>query len=126
MKTITAMSLHVDDYDEAIAWYSDKLGFILLYDEKISDSFRFVRISPCVSSQFSLVLVKSEAPDEHWAGRQAKDVLLFLNTDDFWYDYKKMQDKGVEFCESPREEVYATVVVFKDLYGNKWDLIQPK
>lgn len=126
MKAISAMSLQVKDYDEAINWYCDKLGFVVLCDEKVSDSFRFVRISPSIDSQFSLVLGKTPDSEKNLIGNQAKGVLLFLNTDDFWTDYQSMLDKGVTFIEQPRQEVYATVVVFSDLYGNQWDLLQPK
>lgn len=130
MKTISAMSLHVKDYDDAIDWYCDKLGFIVLCDEQVTDSFRFVRISPDKDSPFSLVLAKSPDIDinseNSVVGHQAEGVLLFLNTDDFWQDYQNMLNKGVIFTEQPREEVYATVVVFCDLYGNQWDLLQPK
>lgn len=126
MRTISAMSLHVEDYDEAINWYCDKLGFVVLCDEKVNEDFRFVRISPSADSKFSLVLVKTPDSETNLIGNQAKGVLLFLNTDDFWRDYQSMLDKGVTFLEQPREEIYATVVVFSDLYGNQWDLLQPK
>jgi uncharacterized glyoxalase superfamily protein PhnB len=126
MKAISAVSLHVKDYDEAINWYCEKLEFVVLCDEKVNDNFRFVRISPSVDSPISIVLAKTPDSEKGIIGKQATGVLLFLNTDNFWADYHSMLDKGVTFMEQPREEVYATVVVFSDLYGNQWDLLQPK
>lgn len=128
MKTIQSLNLLVRDYDEAISWFTRKLGFVVICDEALSDEARFVRIAPGKDSVFSLVLMKAESPlHQQTVGRQAGDsVLLYLNTDDFWSDYDAMVEGGVRFLESPREEVYATVVVFEDLYGNRWDLLQPK
>ncbi|MFT5674126.1 MAG: catechol 2,3-dioxygenase-like lactoylglutathione lyase family enzyme [Paraglaciecola sp.] len=129
-KIISNISLLVNDYDEAIDFYVNKLGFALLCDVPVTNEQRWVRISAVknAANNTALVLCKASVEQRNLVGKQAGDgVFLFLQTDDFWTDYHKMQVAGVEFLESqPREEVYATVIVFFDLYGNKWDLLQPK
>ena len=129
-KVISNISLLVNDYDEAIDFYVNKLGFTLLCDVPVTDEQRWVRISAVKNApdNTALVLCKASVEQTNLVGKQAGDgVFLFLQTDDFWTDYHKMLVTEVEFLESqPREEVYATVIVFCDLYGNKWDLIQPK
>ena len=126
MKHISTINLAVLDYDEAIAWFRDKLGFTVLWDQALDQDHRFVRIAPEADSHFSIVLAKVAESERAFVGNQAPGVLLFLNTDAFWQDYQLMRERGVVFLETPREEVYATVAVFQDLYGNRWDLIQPK
>ncbi len=119
------VSVLVADYDEAIAFYTDKLGFSLQEDSPQGNK-RWVVVSPRQSSGCALLLAKaSDDSQQAMIGQQgAGRVWLFLQTDDFWADYQRMLAAGVQFLEQPREEVYATVVVFCDLYGNKWDLLQ--
>lgn len=126
--SISNIALLVHDYDEAIAFYCDILGFTLQEDTRLSDSKRWVRLGLPGNSSTCLLLAKaSDELQKQAVGNQAGGrVFLFLNTDDFWRDYQAMQAKGVQFLEAPREEAYATVVVFQDLYGTKWDLLQPK
>lgn len=119
------LSLLVRDYDEAIDYYTSVLGFELLEDTKLSETKRWVRVSP-PGSHCHLLLAKA-ANEEQKAqiGLQAGGrVFLFLYTDDFWRDYKNYTSKGVEFIREPAEEDFGMVSVFKDLYGNLWDLIE--
>ncbi|WP_394748611.1 VOC family protein [Spongiimicrobium salis] len=125
---IALLSLVVDEYDKAIAYYTTKLGFILHEDTALGDGKRWVVIRPKGSEGSGILLAKAnDARQKAAIGNQTGGrVFLFLYTDDFWGDYTQMQKEGVEFLESPREEVYGRVVVFKDLYGNTWDLLEPK
>ena len=127
-QTIAALSLLVTDYDEAITYYTRTLGFDLIEDTPLGAGKRWVLIAPPGSSGPRLLLARAKSPEETRAiGNQSGGrVFLFLHTDDFWRDYRAMKNRGVTFLEEPREEPYATVVVFADLYGNKWDLLQPK
>ncbi len=124
---ITQIALVVRDYDEAIEFYTGKLGFLLLEDTPQDDSKRWVRVGP-KGSAFSLLLAKTDSDEQaERVGNQAGGrVFLFLQTDDFRRDFNEMQTRGITFLEEPREEEYGTVAVFIDLYGNKWDLIEPK
>mgnify|MGYP005673487873 FL=1 len=122
------MALVVDDYDEAIEFYTKRLGFELIEDTNLGSGKRWVLVSPPGSDGSCLLLAKASNEEQlSRVGNQTGGrVFLFLHTDDFWRDYKDMQKNGIEFCEEPRVEEYGTVVVFKDLYGNKWDLLQLK
>ncbi|NRF12649.1 VOC family protein [Vibrio coralliilyticus] len=122
------MALVVDDYDEAIEFYTERLGFELIEDTNLGSGKRWVLVSPPGSDGSCLLLAKASNEEQlSRVGNQTGGrVFLFLHTDDFWRDYKDMQKNGIEFCEEPRVEEYGTVVVFKDLYGNKWDLLQLK
>lgn len=125
-QNIFQLTLVVRDYDEAIRFYTEKLGFVVLEDTRLSDTKRWIRVAP-QGSGCSLLLAKA-ASDEQLAsvGNQTGGrVFLFMHTDDVWRDYNEMQLHGVSFIGEPREEDYGIVVVFSDLYGNKWDLIQP-
>ena len=126
MQQLGAVSIIIDDYDKAIQYYTQVLGFELLEDIDQGDK-RWVKISPS-GGGCGLVLAKANGPEQQaMIGRQgAGRVWLFLNTDDFWRDYHAYQQAGVTFLEAPREEAYATVVLFEDAYGNKWVLLQPK
>lgn len=128
MPFIANVSLLVDDYDESIRFYTEKLGFVLLEDTDLTNGKRWVQIAPNNNTGSALLLAKASNEQQRSAvGNQAGGrVWLFLQTDDFWRDYHAMCKAGVVFCEQPREEPYATVVVFQDLYGNKWDLLQRK
>ena len=124
-QNIGSIALVVEDYDEAIAFYTQKLKFTLVEDTDLGQGKRWVRISPSNSTGTSLLLAKATSKRQSQAiGNQTGGrVFLFLHTNDFWRDYKQMQVNGVRFSEEPREEAYGTVVVFEDLYGNKWDLL---
>ena len=118
----------VKDYDEAIKFYTKKLGFVVLQDIQLDAGKRWVLVAPPNSKDTALLLAKADSGKQMESiGNQAGGrVFLFLHTDDFWRDYKKMTVMGVFFKEIPREEVYGTVAVFQDLYGNLWDLLEPK
>lgn len=121
-----SVSLLVRDYDEAIAYYTKVLGFALVEDSPLGEGKRWVLVSPPGSAECRLLLAKPGREEDLAAiGRQAGGrVFLFLHTDDFWRDYRAFTERGVCFCEQPREEAYGTVAVFADLYGNRWDLLQ--
>ena len=124
---LASIALLVRDYDEAIAYYTGVLGFALLQDTRLSEDKRWVRVAPTGPGTTSLLLARARKPDELAAvGNQGGGrVWLFLHTDDFVRDHAAMKAKGVSFMEEPREEAYGRVAVFSDLYGNRWDLIQP-
>lgn len=125
-QNIGNIALVVKDYDDAIAFYTQKLQFTLIEDTDLGAGKRWVQIAPPNSSGTHLLLAKASGEQQEAAiGNQAGGrVFLFLQTNDFWRDYKLMQKKGVVFEEEPRIEPYGTVVVFKDLYGTKWDLLE--
>ena len=118
--------LLVRDYDEAKAWYIDKLDFELVEDTPLGDGKRWVLLAPPGSQETRLLLACASGPEQAARiGDQAGGrVFLFLHTDDFWRDYRAYQARGVTFCEEPRHEGYGIVAVFEDLYGNRWDLLQ--
>jgi catechol 2,3-dioxygenase-like lactoylglutathione lyase family enzyme len=124
-KCLAYVSIVVDDYDNAIDYYTNKLGFTLIED-LVQPGKRWVVVSPNPNSDCNLLLSKAANENqEKFIGNQCGGrVFLFLQTDDFWRDYNAMKLAGVKFCESPREEEYGTVVVFEDIYGNRWDLLQ--
>ncbi|MBS1574040.1 MAG: VOC family protein [Bacteroidetes bacterium] len=124
---LVQMALVVRDYDEAIRFYTGKLGFELIEDTKLSETKRWVRIAPKGSNDTCLLLAKAanEEQESRIGNQTGGRVFLFLHTDDFWRDYKNMQDAGIEFIREPASESYGTVAVFKDLYGNLWDFIEP-
>jgi catechol 2,3-dioxygenase-like lactoylglutathione lyase family enzyme len=122
------VALLVRDYDEAIAWFTGTLGFLLVQDTDLGGGKRWVLVKPRGVGAAALLLARAvDARQQARIGDQAGGrVFLFLHTDDFWRDYRAMLAAGVRFAEAPREEPYATVVVFEDLYGNRWDLLQPR
>ena len=125
-QSIVHMALVVRDYDEAIAFYTQKLGFTLLEDTyQAEQDKRWVVVAPPGSKEATLLLARASTPEQEAAiGNQTGGrVFLFLNTDDFWRDYNALREKGVEFVREPKEAEYGTVAVFKDLYGNLWDLL---
>ncbi len=124
---IVNLALVVRDYDEAIEFYTQKMGFELLEDTDLGNGKRWVRVRPPGSNATALLLAKAKNQEQEAAiGNQTGGrVFLFLHTDDFDRDYKYLQANGIQFVEEPRQEEYGTVIVFSDLYGNKWDLIQP-
>lgn len=125
---IGSIALLVRDYDEAIAYYTQKLGFVLLEDTALGDGKRWVRIAPRGASETSLLLAKAanERQTAQIGDQMGGRVGFFLHTDDFERDHAAMSAQGVKFMESPREEAYGTVAVFEDLYGNRWDLLEMK
>ena len=124
-QSLSLVSILVDDYDPAIAFYTQKLGFELKEDTPQGDK-RWVVVAPRDSRESAILLAKASKPEQQAliGGQGAGRVWLFLQTEDFWTDYQRMHSAGVQFLEQPREESYGTVVVFQDLYGNKWDLLQ--
>jgi len=122
------IALVVKDYDEAIAFYTQTLGFILVEDTVLSDTKRWVMVKPNGQGECCLLLAKAATDEQHTSiGNQTGGrVFLFLHTDDFWRDYNNLIEKKVNFVRPPVEEPYGTVAVFGDLYGNLWDLIEPK
>ena len=128
LQRIAALALLVDDYDRAIAYYTEVLGFRLVEDTQQGHDKRFVRVTPPGDGNTDLLLAKAKNPEEaaRIGDQTGGRVFLFLHTDDFHRDYAAYKAKGVDFTETPREETYGTVVVFRDLYGNKWDLVQPR
>ena len=121
------IALVVRDYDEAIHFYTEKLSFDLIEDTKLSDTKRWVIVAPKGSNSCNLLLAK--AASEEQLGRVGNQtggrVFLFLHTDNLQTDYESLQSKGVTFVRTPATEPWGKVAVFKDLYGNLWDLIEP-
>jgi lactoylglutathione lyase len=122
---LATVALLVRDYDEALRFYTGALRFRVVEDRTFEGGRRWVVIAPPGSEGCRLLLAKAKNPEEvasigHQAGGR---VFLFLETDDFDRDHREMKLRGVTFNEEPRREAYGTVVVFQDLYGNKWDLI---
>ena len=123
---IAIVTLVVDDYDEAIAFYRDALGFDLLEDTDLGDGKRWVRVAPR-GAQTALLLAQADGDAQHASiGNQTGGrVGFFLHTDDFERDHTAMLAAGVRFLETPRHEPYGIVAVFEDLYGSRWDLLEP-
>lgn len=128
MQHIAAVAVVVTDYDEAIGYYCGVLGFELVEDTDLGGGKRWVRVGPPGSAGVSLLLAEAvDADQARVVGNQAGGrVLLFLETDDFARDHAAYAARGVRFVEAPRHEQYGTVAVFEDLYGNGWDLIEPR
>lgn len=127
-QTLSLITLVVDDYDTAIAHYTGALGFELLEDTDRGNGKRWVRVAPRGSMETGLLLAQAgdEAQRARIGDQTGGRVGFFLQTDDFWRDHRAMTRNGVEFLEIPREEDYGTVAVFRDRYGNKWDLLELK
>ena len=126
-QSLAHLALVVRDYDEAIAWFTGKLGFTLVADEyQPEQDKRWVLVAPPGSTGTSLLLARAATPEQAaFIGNQAGGrVFLFLATDDFARDHLAMRAKGVRFVREPRAAPYGTVAVFEDLYGNLWDLIE--
>jgi len=122
------VSVVVRDYDEALEFFVGKLEFTLVEDTHDPEqSKRWVVVAPPGAGESRLLLAKASSPEqESRVGSQTGGrVFLFLYTDDFWRDYERLKARNVEFVRPPRQEPYGTVAVFKDLYGNLWDLLQP-
>ncbi len=126
-QSIVHIALVVRDYDEAIAFYTQKLNFDLIEDlYQPEQDKRWVVVAPPNSTGTTILLAKASKPiQEDFIGNQTGGrVFLFLNTDNFWRDYNQMIADGVEFIRAPKKAAYGTVAVFKDLYGNQWDLLE--
>jgi len=123
---MSAITYLVQDYDEAIAWFRDALGFVLVEDTDMGEGKRWVLVAPN-NGGVRLLLAKAVGQKQIGAiGKAAGGrVAFFLNTENFTHDHARMMAAGVKFNETPRHEPYGTVAVFCDLYGNLWDLIEP-
>lgn len=128
-QSLGLVSLVVRDYDEALAFYVGKLGFSLIEDSYVPEqSKRWVVVSPPGAREAQLLLARASNPEQETRiGNQTGGrVFLFLHTDDFWRDFERFKNRGVEFVRPPKQEPYGTVAVFRDLYGNLWDLLEPR
>jgi len=128
-QSLAHISLIVRDYDEAIAWFTDRLGFTLVEDTyQPAQDKRWVVVAPAGAppGATTILLARASTPEQAaFIGNQAGGrVFLFLQTDDFWRDYEAYRTRGIRFAREPKDEAYGTVAVFEDLYGNLWDLIQ--
>ena len=123
---IRYVTVVVRDYDEAAAFFTQKLGFTLIEDTPLGNDKRWLLVGIPNSEGTNLLLARATTPDQasRIGNQTGGRVFLFLETDDVGRDYQAMKDRGVKFLEEPREESYGTVAVFEDLYGNKWDLLQ--
>ena len=122
---VAHIALVVKDYDEAVRFYTEKLNFDLVEDTVLSDVKRWVLVRPKGNGSCSILIAKAVGDEQISAiGNQTGGrVFLFLHTDDFWRDYNTMLEKNIVFVREPKIETYGTVAVFKDLYGNLWDLV---
>ena len=127
-QSIVHIALVVNDYDEAIDFYTGKLNFTLIEDTPQSETKRWVLVAPKGSEECRLLLAKGVGEEQRSRiGNQTGGrVFLFLQTDDFWRDYNNMLSQDINFVREPKNEEYGTVAVFEDLYGNLWDLIEFK
>ncbi len=128
-QSIVHIALVVDDYDDAIAFYTNKLDFELIEDTyQSAQDKRWVVVAPPGGQGTTLLLARAANPEQQaFVGRQSGGrVFLFLNTDDFWRDFERMKSRGISFVREPSSEEYGMVAVFEDLYGNLWDLLELK
>ena len=127
-QTLAHVTFLVRDYDEALGFFTEVLGFRVVQDKALPGGKRWLLVAPPGSQGTNLLLAEAATSEQlQQVGKQAGGrVFLFLHTDNFWGDYRLMQASNVKFLETPREEPYGTVAVFEDLYGNKWDLLQPR
>ncbi len=128
-QSIGHVALVVEDYDDAIEFYVGKLGFKLIEDRFVpAQNKRWVLVAPPGAKECQLLLARAvgEEQTSRIGNQTGGRVFLFLHTDDFWRDFNAYKSQGVEFVREPKEEPYGTVAVFKDLYGNLWDLLQLK
>ena len=128
MQTLGHVALVVREYDEALAFFTGTLNFRVIEDTRMSEDKRWVLVAPPGSQGTSLLLARAATPEQvsRIGNQTGGRVFLFLHTDDFWRDYNEMTARKVKFTRPPSEELYGTVAVFEDLYGNLWDLLQLK
>lgn len=126
-KKISHSTIVVDDYDEAIEFYTKKLNFILIEDTVIDAAKRWVLVAPNKKSEFSLLLAKAsnEIQKTRIGNQTGGRVFLFLNTDDFEMEYQNLKNNKIKIIREPKVEKYGKILVFEDCYGNLWDLIEP-
>ena len=128
-QSLGLVSLVVRDYDEALDFFVGKLGFLLVEDSLVPEQAkRWVVITPPGALESRLLLARAATPEQksRIGAQTGGRVFLFLHTDDFWRDFEHYKAQGIVFVREPRDEPYGTVAVFKDLYGNLWDLVEPK
>jgi catechol 2,3-dioxygenase-like lactoylglutathione lyase family enzyme len=127
-RKLAHISILVNDYDEAIEFYTKKLDFELLKDERLSETKRWVVVKPKGQGDCSILLAKADGETQkNFVGNQTGGrVFLFLTTDNFERDYRNLIRQNITIVREPSDEIYGRVMVFEDLYGNKWDLIEPK
>ena len=127
-QAIATVAVVVRDYDEALAWYTAKLGFVCIEDTDLGNGKRWVIVAPPGGRGARLLLARAAKPEQaaRIGDQTGGRVFLFLETDDFARDHDAFSAAGVRFLEAPRHEAYGDVAVFEDLYGNRWDLMQPK
>lgn len=128
-QSLGLVSLVVRDYDEAISFFVGTLGFVLVEDSIVTEQAkRWVVVAPPGATESRLLLARATTTEQQSriGAQTGGRVFLFLRTDNFWRDYESYREKGVVFVREPTDEPYGTVAVFKDLYGNLWDLVQPK
>ena len=129
VQALSLVSLVVREYAEALDFYVGCLGFTVIEDTPIPEqSKRWVVVAPPGSSGARILLARASSPEQaaHIGNQTGGRVFLFLHTDDLQRDYQRYRAKGITFVRHPKEEPYGTVAVFKDLYGNLWDLVQPR
>ena len=127
-QSLGLVSLLVRDYDEALAFFVGKLGFLLVEDSFVPEQAkRWVVVAPPGANETRLLLAKASTSEQesHIGGQTGGRVFLFLYTDNFWRDYERYKTQGIVFVGEPKDKPYGTVAVFKDLYGNLWDLLEP-
>lgn len=126
-QSLVHIALVVDDYDKAIDFYTKKLKFKLTEDTHLSDTKRWILVTPQGGTGSSILLAKAanEAQKSRIGNQTGGRVFLFLHTDNFDRDYQNLLESQIKIINGPREETYGRVVVFEDLYGNLWDLIEP-
>jgi catechol 2,3-dioxygenase-like lactoylglutathione lyase family enzyme len=126
-QSISTVALVVTDYDEAIAFFTQRLGFALVEDTPVAPGKRWVTVRQ-PGGGAAILLARAATPEQaaRVGDQTGGRMFLLLQTGDFWRDYAAFRDRGVRFAEAPREEPYGTVAVFLDLYGNRWDLVQPR
>jgi catechol 2,3-dioxygenase-like lactoylglutathione lyase family enzyme len=124
-QSISAVALVVRDYDEAVRFFTHALRFEVVEDTPLTPGKRWVTVRP-PGGGTSILLAKAATPEQaaRVGDQTGGRVFLFLQTDDFWRDFRDLTGRGVQFAEGPREEGYGTVAVFLDLYGNRWDLVE--
>ncbi|WP_345786510.1 VOC family protein [Prosthecobacter sp.] len=128
-QSLGLVSLVVRDYDEALDFFIGKLSFLLVEDSPVPEQAkRWVVIAPPGAMESRLLLARASTPEQaaHIGAQTGGRVFLFLYTDNFWRDYERYQAQGIVFVREPKHEPYGTVAVFQDLYGNLWDLLEPR